>query len=102
MPTVQNQTDQNDLLNIDPDHFEGSAVFAIPDPTSNNFGAITKEIVYPITYQACINRGYFCIAFKWVPRELSTSIKKCPTPGAPCVKDCAAADLCLCINGRCQ
>lgn len=101
MPTVQNQTDQSDLTNIDPASFQGSGVFAIPDPTSSDFGAIKKEIVYPITYDACIRQGFFCVAFKWVPRELSATTKNCPTPGAPCVKDCAAQDLCLCINGRC-
>lgn len=102
MMIVQNQTDQNDLTNIDPDQTEGTGVFAIPDPTSEEFGAIKKEVVSPLTYEACIRRGFFCVAFKWLPRKLSTTITACPTPGAPCVKDCAAQDLCLCFNGRCK
>jgi hypothetical protein len=102
MMIVQNQTDQNDLNNIDPDQTLGSGVFAIPDPTSEEFGAIKKEIVTPITYQACIRQGFFCMAFKWVPRKLSATMTSCPTPGAPCVTDCAAQDLCFCINGRCK
>jgi len=102
MLTVQNQTDQNDIANIDPVYSQGSAVFAIPDPTSSDFGAVKKEVIYPIPYDACLRQGFFCVAFKWVPRELSMATKGCPTPGAPCVKDCANEDLCLCINGRCK
>jgi hypothetical protein len=103
MTTAQNQTDQNDLKSIDPATSPGSGVFAIPDPTSSDFGAMKKEIVYPITYAECVRRGFLCAAFKWVPRELSTANKDdCPTKGAPCVDDCAAQDLCLCVFGRCQ
>ena len=102
MLTVQNQTSQKDLTNIDPDQFEGTGVFAVPDPNSEDFGAVKKVAISPLTYDACIRRGFFCVAFKWLPRKLSTAITDCPTPGAPCVDDCANQDLCLCVNGRCR
>jgi hypothetical protein len=108
MLTTQNQTDPAELANVNPASTPGSGIFAIPDPNTvpdpvvDPFGAIAKVVVSPLTYDDCIRRGFFCIAFKWVPRSLNPTQTACPTPGAPCVSHCAARDLCLCVGGRCK
>jgi len=99
MATVQNQTSLNDLLKSG-EGTSGTGIFLVPDPTRGDFGAFEKVRVQKITYQDCVRRGVFCIAFKWVPRAL-TAESPCSTPNEPCDIGCAD-DNCFCINGRCQ
>lgn len=104
MVTIQNQTDPAELTNIDP-NTRGTGIFAVPDPTKPDFGAITKlPPVHDLTYDECIMRGFFCVAFKWIankPGRLVPNSTQCPDAGLPCVTTCRS-DLCLCIKGRCQ
>lgn len=78
----------------------GTGVFGVPDPRSSEPMAVQKVIVPNIDYVDCVQRGAFCLAFKWVPGLLSEQ-SPCPNPGTPCIDDCSN-DLCLCIGGRCQ
>ena len=96
----ENQTDPSDLANAT-SATRGSGIFAVPNPLVGNFGSVTKIVVKSITYTECVQRGMFCIAFKWVPRQLDANVTACPTQGSLCVKSCAN-DLCLCIDGTCQ
>jgi hypothetical protein len=57
--------------------------------------------VNKITYPDCVQRGLFCIAFKWSLKTPDEDVTTCPTSGALCVKSCAR-DLCLYIKGTCQ
>src|SRR4051812_42045388 len=92
MFAVQNQTDPAILSQGKQDDL-GTGVFAIPDPTSPDYGATTKVLVDKITYQECVKRGLATVAFKWVPHkngainpELIDS--KCPIAGVRCVDRC--------------
>jgi hypothetical protein len=77
----------------------GTGVFAVPDPKKPEFGAAIAVVVPNITYQDCVMRGEFTIAFKWIPGAQAHTIK-CPVEGEPCVEDCGH-DYCLCVKGRC-
>ena len=100
MATIQNQTNPLYFKEFSPET-QGSGVFAIPDLDSDHLGAFKKEIVTKITYDSCVRRGAFCIAFKWTPHQLNTNDTKCSTPGEVCKGSCAD-DKCLCIEGKCQ
>ncbi|MPR06184.1 hypothetical protein [Microvirga tunisiensis] len=83
----------------------GTGIFSVPDPTSQDYMAHKKVVVPDITYQECIRRGAFCIAYKWVARILDPddpAETECPKPpnGMLCAGSCAN-DLCLCVNGIC-
>jgi hypothetical protein len=97
---AENQTSDEAIEKADAST-KGSGIFAVPDPTSAQPGAVTKIIVKDISYPECVRRGRPCIAFKWVPRILDTSVTKCPYPGGLCKNSCSN-DLCLCIDGTCQ
>jgi hypothetical protein len=99
MATVQNQTNPLDFKSFDQGML-GSGVFAVPDPASDQRGAFKKVIITDITYDSCIIRGMFCIAFKWTPHQLDKTTIDCSTKGSPCVSSCAD-DKCLCIDGKC-
>jgi hypothetical protein len=72
----------------------------VPNPEREIFGAFVKRMVRQLTYDDCVRRGALCIAFKWVPRDL-TNEKPCSTPGLPCDISCHD-DMCFCIDGQCQ
>ena len=104
MSGAQNQTDPGALIQGKPNDL-GTGVFAIPDPTSSDYGATRKVLVDGLTYQECVKRGLSTVAFKWVPHkhgaqapELKDSI--CAIAGARCVDRCAPPG-CLCVNGIC-
>jgi hypothetical protein len=104
MLAVQNQTDPAVLSQGKPDDL-GTGVFAIPDPTSPDYGATTKILVDDITYQECVKRGHATVAFKWVPHKngaMDSELKdsKCAIAGARCVDRCAPPG-CMCVNGVC-
>lgn len=99
MATIQNQTSPTELANAALGAV-GSGVFIIPDVVEGGFGAVNKIIIPNITYLDCIRRGIYCIAFKWVSRQLNPQATSCPTPGAICTGDCAH-DECACVDGQC-
>lgn len=78
----------------------GSGIFAVANPRSSEPMAVQKVIVPNIDYRDCVQRGAFCLAFKWVPGVFAEE-SPCTSAGAPCVRDCSE-DLCLCVGGRCQ
>lgn len=100
MQIGENQTDPDELKKKPSPTFKGSGVFAVPDPREH--AGYQKFVVPNITYQDCVQRGAFCMAFKWVPRLLDPSVTTCPLPpnGMLCVKSCGN-DLRLCLNGIC-
>jgi hypothetical protein len=101
----QNQTDPDVLKSGDATTL-GTGIFAVPDPASEEFGAVRKEMVDDITYEDCVKRGHFVRAFKWVPRTAGqqdqTMLKNtCAIAGVRCVDRCAPAN-CLCVDGVCR
>jgi hypothetical protein len=97
--TIQNQTSPAALANAASGAL-GSGVFIVPDVVEGGFGRVSKIIIPNITYVDCIRRGVYCIAFKWVLRQLNPQASSCPTPGANCTGDCAH-DECACVDGQC-
>lgn len=100
MSLGENQTSEEAIHNQNP-WDEGSGIFAVPDPTSPEYGAFRKIIVPDITYPECVRRGQNCMVFKWLPKRLDQEISECPTNGMLCIRSCAH-DLCLCIDGVCR
>jgi hypothetical protein len=103
MANIHNQTSRQALVDLDSSAL-GTGVFGVPDPQQKEFGAIKKVVIPSLTYDDCILRGFFVIAFKWVPYRstpIPTALSECPLAGERCVDECAH-DLCLCINGRCR
>jgi hypothetical protein len=96
------QTDAKELKKATSPTELGSGVFAVPDPKRPDYMAYRKVVVPQITYQDCKQRGAFCMAYRWVARQLDPLVTTCPLPpnGMLCVKSCAN-DLCLCVNGTC-
>src|SRR5438876_914956 len=101
MATVQNQTDPKELLTA-ASGAPGTGIFLVPDVrVEAAFGATIKMIIPNLTYNECIQKGIYCVAFKWVSRILSSQTTPCATPGAPCVTWCDD-DQCFCKDGQCQ
>src|SRR3954467_9316721 len=101
MMTIQNQTNPGELQNMTP-QTQGTGIFAVPDPDQRRFGAIRRVVVSGITYDQCIQYGFFCVAFKWFQGVRSDT--PCPSAGEACtpLTGCSPPDVCFCINGRCQ
>ncbi|RVG15442.1 hypothetical protein [Sinorhizobium meliloti] len=100
MVDVINQTSPGHLANSKPGE-KGTGIFAIPDPTSSDFGAATVVLVYDITYDDCVARGEFTLGFKWVPHNATKNVGPCVVAGQPCVRDCGDDAFCICVKGRC-
>jgi hypothetical protein len=95
---VANADNQTKPFSLDTDQNIGTGVFAVPDPENPEFGAAKAVVVPRITYQECVMRGEFTMAFKWIPGP--QAYIECPVVGERCVKDCGH-DYCLCVRGRC-
>jgi hypothetical protein len=100
MVGIDNQTNPAHLEPKEPNE-KGTGVFAVPDPQSGEFGAAKAIIVNGITYDECVKRAEFTMAFKWIPQRLSSAVIPCPVKGERCVKDCGDDYYCLCVKGRC-
>ncbi|MDR6294298.1 hypothetical protein E9232_006852 [Inquilinus ginsengisoli] len=100
MVDVVNQTNPRHLAKASPGE-KGTGIFAIPDPTSSNFGAAQVVEVSDITYDECIARGEFTLGFKWIPQSVAQTVGPCVVAGQPCVKDCGDDAHCICVKGRC-
>lgn len=102
MAIVQNQTNPNELANA-ASGSPGTGIFLIPDlGIEAAFGATRKTVIPNLTYNECIQKGIYCVAFKWASKILSTQVPPlCSTPDAPCVTFCDD-DLCFCKEGHCE
>jgi hypothetical protein len=101
MATVQNQTHPKEFINA-ASGAPGTGIFLVPDlGIEAAIGATIKITIPNLTYSECIQKGLYCIAFKWVSRILSSQATQCTTPGAPCVTWCDD-DLCMCKEGHCE
>ena len=96
MDIMQNQTDPRLLRGLSPSQ-RGTGVFLVPNPDSEVYGDGTSVLVPNITYDQCIMRGAFVIAFKWVPDSVRTfqQMQEPVTCGEPCSDYCEEAR-CIC------
>lgn len=76
----------------------GVGLFLLPDPEK---GALEfkKIIVEGITYKECIQRGHYCLAFKWVPGKLDRKALLCHSG---CENGLCTDTFCICnpFNGH--
>jgi len=101
MQNKQNQTEPSWLAQYATDL--GTGIFILPDVTQPKLRAYKKELVQDITYQDCVQRGALTIAFKWVPKSVSSymDIKSTTCGHEPCIDTCVEPG-CTCVDGMCQ
>ena len=103
---MHNQTDPADLANITTTTL-GTGIFLVADVKSDDFGAMLKQFVEDLTYAACVLRGHFAFAFKWIPNDVESALTlrnaSANCKGQFCVKTCKQRG-CICnrARGMCQ
>jgi hypothetical protein len=95
MPNKHNQTDPKWLTQAGS---LGTGVFIVPNVQEPG-QSVQKEFVEDITYQECVKRAVYCVAFKWVPHNIT--LNKNLLCGSPCVETCVEAG-CVCFDGTCK
>lgn len=100
---MKNQTEPNWVIEYGDEN--GLGLFLVPDPQSETFGAAKVVEANGISYDSCLVRGYFTIAFKWIPQTILGQAENEPDHKCKgrCVETCRDP-LCICnrVNGRCQ
>lgn len=96
----------------------GTGIFILPNPMQSA-DAFQTVLVPDLSYEECIERGFNCIAFKWVPEALHAFEKLTTEYGMegtqrkptlaqqkvvcdpfPCTGTCIGFS-CFCMRGRC-